>query len=1456
MTTSLSPSSLDLALWTNICRASAYYQRAQRLTLSSNYEYNGVEDNTIVPGSTTNVSLSAAIDYAEHAYKLYRSCHSRVMKMSTSTCRLSSTSPGSVIILEEDGNGITNGAIPQCPPSPNSLRGNKKFINEDSGGNQASLRINLELRLALTLRLLATLHASSNSDDERNSNLELAINYHDKAVSLLIGVFEDEDEDQELDMGAAVKKEEVEVVVVGRDRSSSITSLETPMATLIWENPGGGIAGDVGEHDNIIADTEGTDNDDGNVDGGILLTMNIPINDKFPTIMTVTSKTAVKLTQQHVSFLRPTENQRVLAISSSLNTLATLHATAGNDSAAMGAYREALEILQAANNAEEEEEKEKEEDTDPVKRLIEKEDEDNDINNEKKRRGVALLSPIATDLADTLTNVGNFHLRRDELDAAHNAYSTVWGLYDKILRNEDDDENVAPPVGIVAIAAAAAATTSIRSKLAVCFPNGALIAMNNLGVVHERRSEFHEALSCYEAVYRIRLRQQRQQDKKDDNSDMNIDVINPLLNIGNVHHRLQQYDEAYSTYSEVVRMCKSAIRILTNEDGHKIVRILQTLTGALRNWGTCYLEQRRFHDAINKINEASILEDEIISVLLPSTLSVSTTDQSAAVKRAKESKAQLLGLLGCLYLECKDDGLISLDKSAESFRYMIDTYRGMGHTDESSHSKIVWAKHNLEIVDNLRSEAITTAASRVALVHVRESPAPPPPMTTSSSVSYSIPSDEPQITQVALLTINKDDEDVDSTVELDKVLESDEKYENHITSDDSDSTFKDLFVSSTDELEDFLSRTGDSAIIETGGDDERCIVTKENFDGEVQQFFNVPKTNQEPLSSSHRVSTSFIPQLPSSSSSASVVPSQLTLPELPVVMGSNTMDYSAEKARDFVMLADDLWKKGDISGATENFTIAHSIYITHLGDADSSKEVALILKKLGDLNQEDGALDAAAELYSEAMEMEITAHGQHLPQTLNAAGVICLKRDDFRSAMEFHRRALQIQKRSQGVGETECLSKYETYETLVNIGNVYYSERNNFSNIRSNGVDYKEFIESGFLSWIALAHDMRGEYVRSIQFYEESLQISMTRKTKESRRETALTLNRLGSLTRELGRYDEAMDYHQKAVNIQKSGNVGISKATAAETCVLMGMVKSKLSDFRTALHLYEDSLIVLKKSLGDDHLSVSKTMAQIGSVQYELSNWEKALEYLADAEELQLKTVGDMNRDTLETQALIGRVLSATGNFEEALLKLNSVYERQNILFNSTHPTIADTLSYIGDCFLDQGMAMEARGKFVDCYNMRKNFFTIDQIHIAESMVDIIRARSGQPGRALEIYQNAQEVYSEYLPDNHVQIGRLRVYEGDSFSELLNFTTAIERYEQAKQIFYMAFGGEFNIDYATVTVSIGRALLRKCDYDSAKKIFTSALVIYQQILPEEHIKIKRTLVDLDRVEQEEALCV
>lgn len=95
----------------------------------------------------------------------------------------------------------------------------------------------------------------------------------------------------------------------------------------------------------------------------------------------------------------------------------------------------------------------------------------------------------------------------------------------------------------------------------------------------------------------------------------------------------------------------------------------------------------------------------------------------------------------------------------------------------------------------------------------------------------------------------------------------------------------------------------------------------------------------------------------------------------------------------------------------------------------------------------------------------------------------------------------------------------------------------------------------------------------------------------------------------------------------------------------------------------------------------------------------------------------------------------------------------------------------------------------FVDCYNMRKKFFSLDQLTIAESMVDIIRARNGRPERSLAIYRNAMEIYKEYLPDTHVQIGHLLVYEGDVHAELLDFAKAVDRYQKANNIFLKAVG-------------------------------------------------------------------
>lgn len=141
---------------------------------------------------------------------------------------------------------------------------------------------------------------------------------------------------------------------------------------------------------------------------------------------------------------------------------------------------------------------------------------------------------------------------------------------------------------------------------------------------------------------------------------------------------------------------------------------------------------------------------------------------------------------------------------------------------------------------------------------------------------------------------------------------------------------------------------------------------------------------------------------------------------------------------------------------------------------------------------------------------------------------------------------------------------------------------------------------------------------------------------------------------------------------LQQSHSTNSAKAMTAETCVLMGMTKAKMGDYKTALNLYEDSLIVLKSALGDQHLSVSKTMTQIGNVHFELSNYDLAMDILLEAEKLQMATVGPNHRDTFETESSLGRVLSAIGQYDLALVKLHNVAEKQVQMFGENHPAVS----------------------------------------------------------------------------------------------------------------------------------------------------------------------------------------
>ena len=1171
-------SSSSLSIWQNVCLASAWFSRAQQ---ASNCIQSKTNDNENVQrpiDCDTNNNVKGGgddddnqqqrrviITFAERSLSLYQSCYKLVKKEERKKYAQS---------VKE-----------------------KNCTDKDSA---ACYTINLELRMAQTLRFLAHLHSNYNNYNnsmtnndlsgdigdetvennrahDMNNDIETAIKYHDMAVSLLVGVYDDDDDDDEDENdnnNVANDNNNISSPTTSCNNSGIMKSRDSPSHN---EHHQSSVDGDdheiwsVSAADTFSESQEDNDNDSitNEAGGRVMLTMHIPNNTKLnehivnpqgadhSTSTTTTSNTIA-------TFVQPTESQRVRAIATSLNALAELHAMNGNDRAAMDSYREALEILRAAteenNDIQEEdeeeggdmieynEEEEEEEGGDYVEERggeppeSSQQEQEGRPNNKKSNNTSNAISPIQIDLANTLMNVGNFHLRRDELDAALNAYSTVWALHSGTSLDDDEDAtatNVQLTPSTPSNSSVTGSTSVTSSSVPYLTPqqqqgtsksvsqssfntpnssnnNGtssssssssslrALVALNNLGIVHERRNELSEATSCFEHVYQTRTAILGQE---------HSDTLNALINLSNVYQRLQDWDKAGISYEEIVNVYKrkmvrwhnTMMNIDKDKDdvGHAAnkntlvmegVKLHHSLAGTLRNFGTCYWKQRRISEAIDKLVEAVGVEEQIVTLLSSSSSSCAA---GASVRRAKGSMAQLLGLLGCLYLEYKLDELKSYDKSKEVFQRAIQIYSELGY--DTSHPSVVWAYHNLGVVEQQGQ--------------VPPPPPPPPPVTSPSG------NNDPTI-PIATPLDNEDGENKDNnvvddvvdlddidSVELDRVLATDDEN----TDEDGDDIFLGVETNSTDELDAFLN-SGEGAVSPTNEE----VVDRgngEGREGDADQLKNRPLSNQ------HRNFSATFLNEQGDDQEEEDDDLEERLSQLQLQAESDEGD-NLEAAHANVELADVFWSKGDRVTATQHLTEAHSIF----AQLNEQKEVAMVLKKLGDLNKEDKALDAAKELYQEALEIEIEVYGQYLPQTLNAAGQVCLLQEDFRQAMDLHRQALQIQKhKSQQVGEGEAnrQDKYEMYETLVRIGNVYYSERNNYNNIQSNGVDYREFIESGFLGWIANAHDMRGEYIKAINFYEESYEIQRSRKGKDAKREMALTLNRLGSLTRELGRYDE-----------------------------------------------------------------------------------------------------------------------------------------------------------------------------------------------------------------------------------------------------------------------------------------------------------------------------------------------
>jgi tetratricopeptide (TPR) repeat protein len=521
-------------------------------------------------------------------------------------------------------------------------------------------------------------------------------------------------------------------------------------------------------------------------------------------------------------------------------------------------------------------------------------------------------------------------------------------------------------------------------------------------------------------------------------------------------------------------------------------------------------------------------------------------------------------------------------------------------------------------------------------------------------------------------------------------------------------------------------------------------------------------------------------------------------------------------------------------------------------------ETIKALGLLGELCLHQSKYELALSHYYEKLKVEKAVHGYYsedAAKTLNCIGTVHAMQNEFSLAMKSHREALHILKECHGEGIKDPLVS----QTLCQIGSVYYRERNSLSTIKSKKDDYSTFIEAGMLEVIGRAHEDRGSYKMAIAFFEEKLQFVENRKNeqKEQKEELATTLNSLGMLSSRAGLYPEALEYYEKAAEIQKE--LGHDKVHAATANVLKAIVVYQLGQWDMSLKILKESLALLHAELGKEHETVAATWYQIGVVQVAQCEFDAATIALNKAYDIQNKLLGKKHPATLRTLRELGNIYTMfTGEIDKAFQHFDAVLSVQVEVHGDRHPNIAETLHSIGCAYARKGEYSKALHNLEDCYYMRLEFLGVDHPLQATTLHEIakIHLKRGRTAKALQLCDIVLSIRHESLGEQHVDIARAMGTKGNVFTMLGQVNEAQDCFNKAL-LMAETTAGTNHPAVAELAIDFGTLHLRMCHFDDARKSIQRGLDIYRDAdFEDDYPGIKDAVANLDRVHRDELLCV
>ncbi|MEM1256433.1 MAG: tetratricopeptide repeat protein [Cyanobacteria bacterium P01_H01_bin.21] len=257
---------------------------------------------------------------------------------------------------------------------------------------------------------------------------------------------------------------------------------------------------------------------------------------------------------------------------------------------------------------------------------------------------------------------------------------------------------------------------------------------------------------------------------------------------------------------------------------------------------------------------------------------------------------------------------------------------------------------------------------------------------------------------------------------------------------------------------------------------------------------------------------------------------------------------------------------------------------------------------------------------------------------------------------------------------------------------------------------------------------------------------------------TARLSARMGSYLKERAQYSEAESLFQDTLAMRKR-LLGDKHPDVAESLNNLAEAYHHQGRYSEAEPLYRDALMMRKRLLGDEHPDVTESLNNLGLFYYYQERYGEAEPLLQDALAMRKRLLGDEHPDVAQSFNNLALLYNNQERYSEAELLYQDALALWKRLLGDEHPDIARGLNNLALLYSDQERYSEAEPLLQDSLAMRKQLLGDEHPDVACALYNLalLYDNQGRCSEAEPLYQDALALVEQILGPDHPHTNLVR---------------------------------------------------------------------------------------------------